>query len=322
MNRILLVDWSNLVHRAYHVTALKGMTIRRCSGFPTNAVAKSATMLANLIRFTEPNRVIFGLDGGSDFRRGFYPEYKALRKPKAPELAQQIPVVESFIRDSGAEYVHQEGQECDDLLMSLATVAKGRAGVEVLIATHDKDYSQVVGDNVTWLIPITGGWKRCDAATVKEDFGVPPSQMDRYLSLVGDVTDNTPGIEGIGPVTAVSLLSGEPDDEQLVDLVANKKNWPRERAATEMALNFRLIRPNLIAGLKPQAGNDLPKVLERLEQRNCLDAASIWSQFAEDFGRDAVVRPKVEAHAPEIPPPAPQVLPPLPRPRQGELTFA
>lgn len=314
-----MVDWDNLVSRAFYATYRGANSpVLNHASFPTNAIATSAKMLRNVISLVKPTRVILALDGGSAYRRGFFPEYKAKRKPKPEYLTQQLPVTYSIVKDAGVEFLHRDGEEGDDLIMTLANRAKGLRGVEVFVASHDKDFSQVVAENIIWLRPETGGWERVDSAGVVAKFGVPPSMMVSYLAMVKDVADNTPGIAGIGPVNAVRLLADSPSFEVLSARVAEEKGWPLERATTELALNHKLIRFHEIAGLATEHGANLDGAIEKLEQLDCMEAVGIWRRIVEDFGGSR--RP---APPPASPSPAAAAAPPVkPKTVQSELTFA
>ncbi len=146
---------------------------------------------------------------GKTFRDEWYPQYKANRTETPPDLARQIPLIHEFVKASGWPLIVREGIEADDVIGTLATQAT-RAGWRTVIGTGDKDMAQLVNDRVVLLNTMTrdtGPVERLDAAGVQAKFGVPPERIVDYLTLVGDSVDNVPGVNKVGPKTAVKWLA-------------------------------------------------------------------------------------------------------------------
>jgi DNA polymerase-1 len=215
--KYLLIDGFNLAYRCFF--AIPGLT--RSDGVPTNALhgwVRSLWMLGDQEK-PDATTVFFDL-GGSDRHIALHAEYKAQRKEMPPELALQIDPLKQLTRLMGFKAVEQSGVESDDLLASEA-VFLAKAGHEVLIVSSDKDFAQLVGNGISIMLPPPSanpkaGWRKLDPAGVTEKFGVPPAQIAEYLALVGDTSDNIPGIPGVGPKTAATWLAKHGSMENII----------------------------------------------------------------------------------------------------------
>jgi DNA polymerase-1 len=261
----VLVDGSSYLFRAYH--ALPPLTNSR--GEPTGAVVGVLNMLRKLIAEYEPEylAVVFDAPGGS-FRNRLYPEYKANRPPMPDELRSQIQPLHDIIRAQGVPLLIREGVEADDVIGTLARRAEA-AGMETLISTGDKDLAQLVDDHTTLINTMSD--TLTDREGVREKFGVTPEQIIDYLALVGDTSDNIPGVPGCGPKTAAKWLAEYGDLENLVahageikgkvgdNLRASLEQLPLARELTTIKLDVALeVGPK---DLKPESP-DLPKLRE------------------------------------------------------------
>jgi DNA polymerase-1 len=250
MSKWLLVDGFNLVYRCFFAVP----ELTRADGFPTNAVHGWVKSLWRLQDQEKPDATLVFFDlGGAQDRLALHPEYKAQRAEMPESLVKQLPFVKAVTRAMGLGGIEQEGVESDDLLASQA-VALARAGHEVLIVSSDKDFAQIVDDRIRIMLPPPSanpqlGWRRLDAAGVVEKFGVPPAQIAEYLALVGDTSDNIPGIAGVGPKTATKWLQ---QFGSLEGVIAHAGELQPERfreavraGADRMRLNLRLTTLNL-----------------------------------------------------------------------------
>ncbi|MGA2016736.1 MAG: 5'-3' exonuclease H3TH domain-containing protein [Opitutaceae bacterium] len=283
MAKWLLVDGFNLAYRCFFAIP----ELARADGFPTNALHGWVKSLWRLEDQEKPERVLVFFDlGGAQDRLALLPEYKAQREEMPDPLAKQIPVIKSLTRAMGLGGVEQDGVESDDLLASYAAALAGR-GHEVLIVSSDKDFAQVVGDRVRIILPPPSanpklGWRLMDAAGVVEKFGVPPSQIADYLALVGDSSDNIPGVPGVGPKTAAKWLGAFGNLEGVI-LAADRIEPERFRAA--VASSAGMLRRNLKVttlnlSLPPPAAEaasaqpgELYRILESMEMRSTLAEA-------------------------------------------------
>jgi DNA polymerase I len=234
MSRWLLIDGFNLVYRCFFATP----ALTRVDGFPTNALHGWVKSIWRLIDQEKPDHTVVFFDlGGSQARLALHPDYKAQRAEMPVELEKQIPPVKALTRALGLAAVEEDGVESDDLLASCA-VARAARGDEVLIVSSDKDFAQP-----------KLGWRLLDVAGVREKFGVPPAKIADYLALIGDSSDNIPGLSGVGPKTAVKWLEQHGDLEGVLaaapGIAPDRFRAPLAEAAERLRLNRRLVTLNL-----------------------------------------------------------------------------
>jgi len=283
MARWLLIDGFNLAYRCFYATP----ALTRADGFPTNALHGWVKSLWRLIDQEKPahTAVFFDL-GGSRERLALHPEYKAQRAEMPEDLARQIDGVKTLTRLLGLAAVEIDGVESDDLLATCA-VRRAEAGDDVLIVSSDKDFAQLVGERIRVLLPPPSaqprlGWRLLDAAGVREKFGVGPERIVDYLALIGDTSDNIPGLNGVGPKTAIKWLERHGDLEGILAAAATVEperfRAPLVESAERLRLNRRLVTLNLTHALPPleQIPADLPGLtafLAEMEMRTTLAEA-------------------------------------------------
>jgi DNA polymerase-1 len=198
---LVLVDASSYLYRAFH--ALPALSTSR--GEPTGALLGVLNMLAKFLKECRPKRIALVFDApGRTFRDDLFAEYKAHRTPMSDDLRLQIEPLLSVLRAQGLPLLRVEGVEADDVIGTLACRA-ARAGQTVLISTGDKDMAQLVDGSITLVNTMSN--TVLDRAGVKAKFDVFPEQIIDYLALVGDSSDNIPGIDKVGPKTAAKLLN-------------------------------------------------------------------------------------------------------------------
>ena len=244
--RWLLVDGFNLVFRSHF--AMERSNLRRQSDqFPTGALHGWMKSLLDLRDGEKPDRcaVFFDL-GGSDRHLAALPEYKAQRDDTPEEIVQQLPEIKRLTALLGFQVFERRGVEADDLIATAVRILSA-SGDECVIVSADKDFGQCVGGPVVQLAPPptanpAAGWRRFDPAAVTEKFGVPPSRIADYLALVGDASDNIPGLKGVGPKTAVKWLTEYGDLEGV--LAATDVLQP-ERFREQVKAEAGRIRGNL-----------------------------------------------------------------------------
>ena len=293
MSKWLLVDGFNLIYRCYF--ALPELT--RADGFPTGALhgwVKSLWKLADQEK-PEATLVFFDLGGAQD-RLALHPEYKANREEMPEALRRQIDPIKELTRAMGHVGVEVEGVESDDLLAAQA-VALAKAQHDVLIVSSDKDFAQIVGDRIKMMLPPPAanpklGWRLLDAPGVVEKFGVPPTQIADYLALVGDTSDNIPGIAGVGPKTASKWLAEWGSLEGVIahaaELKPDRFREPVAQEAEKLRRNLKLTTLNLslatVAAEKtaPRTA-ELLRLLEAYEMRGTLAEAKERYHQAELF---------------------------------------
>jgi len=206
MKTLLLVDGSSYLYRAFHAMP----DLRNHHNEPTGAIYGVLNMLRRLHKdyVCDYSACIFDAKGKT-FRDDIYPEYKANRASMPDDLRTQIAPLHEAIKAMGWPLIMEEGVEADDVIGALAKQAE-REGMHVIISTGDKDISQLVNEHVTVVNTMRDAFRKVDEvldiAGVEKKFGIPPSLMVDYLMLIGDTSDNVPGVEKVGPKTAVKWL--------------------------------------------------------------------------------------------------------------------
>lgn len=200
--KLVLIDGNAILHRAFH--ALPPMTTKR--GEPINAVYGFVSMLLRVIQDLKPTHIIVCFDEKEKtFRHKEFANYQAQRPPTADELLSQFGKTRKFVEAADIPIYSKSGFEADDVI---GTIAQETKMEEVVIVTGDRDQLQLVNDRVKVYMPQGGlsSAKLMGEVEVKEKMGVLPNLIDDYKALVGDPSDNYPGVAGIGPKTATSLL--------------------------------------------------------------------------------------------------------------------
>lgn len=233
MDKIYIVDTSSFIFRAFY--AITNLTTK--SGFPTNALYGFIKMYLKLLNEANPEYIVSVFDAGKkNFRHDLYPEYKANRAKCPDELALQMPYFRDFVKALGIKVLEKEGFEADDIIATITK--KGQAlGFNIEIVTADKDLMQLVNNDVT--IWDTMKDKHYDTEGVKEKFGVYPKDVLNYLALVGDASDNVPGVKGIGPKTVVALLENYESLEAIYENLESVANNKSIRSAKSVSENLR-----------------------------------------------------------------------------------
>jgi DNA polymerase-1 len=200
-NTLLLVDGSSYLYRAFHAMP----DLRNAEGAPTGAIYGMINMLRRLRQDYDAPYIACVFDAkGKTFRDDMYAEYKAHRPSMPEDLARQIEPIHEVVRALGWPILMVEGIEADDVIGTLACEATSR-GMKTIVSTGDKDLAQLVNDQVTLVNTMSN--ETLDHAGVAAKFGVPPAGIVDYLTLVGDAVDNVPGVEKVGPKTAVKWLA-------------------------------------------------------------------------------------------------------------------
>lgn len=203
-NIFLVIDGSAIVHRAYH--AMPSLTTP--DGTPTGAVHGFFSMLLRLLQEIHPSHIAVAFDRPKpNFRKELFKEYQAQRPATDSELSPQFEIIQEILREAKIPVYAMDGFEADDLIGTLTEAAK-KIGDISYVVTGDRDMMQLVNGRTKILMPIKGisEMKLFDTNRVKEQFGVPPSQIVELKALQGDASDNYPGVPGIGPKTAAGLV--------------------------------------------------------------------------------------------------------------------
>jgi len=285
--RILLLDGHSLAYRAFYALPVENFSTT--TGQHTNAVYGFTSMLINMLRDEQPTHICVAFDvSRKTFRSEQYAEYKAGRSKSPDEFKGQISLVKEVLEALRIPTTEIDGWEADDVIATLATQASEQ-GFEVLISSGDRDAFQLVSDDVTVLYPKRGVSEiaRMDPAAVEEKYGVTPQLYPDLAALVGEQSDNLPGVPGVGPKTAAKWLNqfgslndvvdrvneikgkaGESLREHLADVIRNRQinelvrdltldvavddlartPWDRDKVHTLFdSLEFRVLRERLVA---------------------------------------------------------------------------
>ncbi len=203
--KLYLIDGYALIYRSYF--AFIRTPLFNPAGKNSSAVFGFFRALLSITRNYNPGHLAVVFDSAKPtFRHEMFPEYKANREKAPQDLHAQIPVIKEILDAMQISRIEQEGVEADDIIASYAETAR-KSGIRCVIVSGDKDLMQLVGGPVTALLPDkSGGYVEYGPAEVTEKWGIPPAQILDYLSLTGDQSDNVPGVKGIGPKGAVTLL--------------------------------------------------------------------------------------------------------------------
>jgi len=256
MQTLYLVDGSSYFYRAYF--GLRGLATSK--GFPTNAIFVFASMLTKITKQHEAEHLAVVFDApGKTFRDAMYDAYKATRQPMPEDLSKQIPVIKKMPELFAIPSLEVAGVEADDVIGTLAREALSRK-MDVVILTGDKDFMQLVtknkGDKSPGVIlydDMKDRWTGVDQ--VKERWGVGPERVIDILGLMGDATDNIPGVHGIGEKTAAKLIQAHGSIESIYrNLAQVEKRWQpileRDRAGAELSRRLATIKTDVPLGLK------------------------------------------------------------------------
>ncbi|MFY1616667.1 DNA polymerase I [Micromonospora sp. WMMD736] len=205
--RLLLVDGHSMAYRAFFALPVENFSTT--TGQPTNAVYGFTSMLINVLRDEQPTHIVVAFDvSRRSFRTDKYAEYKAGRSETPTDFKGQVSLVKEVLAALQIPVVEKEGYEADDVIATLACQARDQ-GMSVLISSGDRDAFQLVDDQITVLYPRKGvsDLARMDPAAIEAKYGVPPQQYRDLAALVGETSDNLPGIPGVGPKTAAKWIT-------------------------------------------------------------------------------------------------------------------
>ncbi len=205
--RLLLLDGHSLAYRAFFALPVENFSTS--TGQTTNAVYGFTSMLINVLRDEEPTHIGVAFDKSRQtFRLAEYPEYKAKRNKTPDEFKSQLPLIQEVLDALRIRHLEVEGFEADDIIATLTTQALAE-GFEVLVLTGDRDSLQLVTEHSTVLYPMRGvsDLARMTPEAVETKYGVPPHRYPEIAALVGEDSDNLPGVPGVGPKTAAKWIS-------------------------------------------------------------------------------------------------------------------
>jgi DNA polymerase I len=262
--KIYLIDGSAYIYRAFHAIP----HLSNSKGLPTNAAFGVTTMLLKLIKEHQPVYAAIFFDvKGETFRHKLYEQYKANRSAMPDELIQQIPYIKEIVKAFNIPIIEKEGFEADDLIGTYSRIAK-EYGWDIVIVTGDKDFMQLVNDNCVIWDPMKD--KVINRDVIKNEFQIEPEQVIDMFGLAGDSSDNVPGVQGVGPKTAIKLISEFGSIQAIYDAVNEKA----KSLQSKKSLYKNLIESREMAFLS--------RKLVTINQFVDVQESNIGNQFIED----------------------------------------
>lgn len=223
MERVVLVDGNNLLFRSYYATAYSGNMMKNSKGFPTNGLFGFVNMMNKIISDENPSYIMVAFDKGKTFRHEEYKDYKSGRIETPDELKMQFPRAKEILNAMGITYYETDGYEADDIIGTFARIIDEDNNYSGLVVSSDKDLLQLISDDVSVKLLKSKDYIMMTGDTFRETYGIEPIRMIDLKGLMGDVSDNIPGVRGIGEKTALKLLKEYDTIENLYDNIDNVK---------------------------------------------------------------------------------------------------
>lgn len=223
MKKIVLVDGNNLLFRSYYATAYTGNIMRNKDGFPTNGLYGFVNMINKIISEEKPEYMMVAFDIGKTFRHEKYDRYKDGRKETPEDLKLQFPVAKKILTAMGIKYLECAGYEADDIIGTVSLWCEKDPEYEDLIVSSDKDLLQLISDETVVKLLKSKDYIMMDKETFRETYGFDPINMIDLKALMGDSSDNIPGVKGIGEKGAIKLISEYHTIDNLYDNIGNIK---------------------------------------------------------------------------------------------------
>lgn len=207
MKKVVLVDGNNLMFRSYFATLYSGSTLRNKKGFPTNAIYGFVNMINKIISEEKPMYMAVAFDIGKTFRHEKYDYYKGKRDNTPDELKEQFPIAKQILTAMNIKYFELQGYEADDIIGTFSKKCEQDDDFKALIVSSDKDLLQLITDQTEVKLLKTKDYIRMDYKAFYDTYGIEPIKMIDLKALMGDASDNIPGVKGIGEKTALKLLT-------------------------------------------------------------------------------------------------------------------
>ena len=238
MEKVILVDGNNLLFRSYYATAYTGNIMRNSKGFPTNGLFGFINMINKILTEENPKYIVVAFDVGKTFRHEKYQKYKGGRIETPDELKMQFPVAKELLTAMGIKYVEVVGYEADDIIGTFAKMIDDNNNYEGLIVSSDKDLLQLISDDVTVKLLKSKDYIMMDYQTFVDTYGIEPIRMIDLKGLMGDPSDNIPGVKGIGEKTALKLLKEYDTIENLYEHIDELKGAVKTKLESDKKAAF------------------------------------------------------------------------------------
>ena len=229
MKKIILIDGNNFMFRSYYATLYSGSVMRNSKGFVTNALYGFVTMINKIIKEQNPEYMVVAFDIGKNFRHEKYEAYKDGRAKTPDDLKAQMPIARDLLDAMGIKHVELEGYEADDIIGTIASFCDKDPSFDGLIVSSDKDLLQLISPVVKVNLLKTKGSILYDEDTFKKDYGFEPIKIIDLKALMGDSSDNIPGVKGVGEKTAMNLISTYGSLNAVYDNIDNIKGKLKEK---------------------------------------------------------------------------------------------
>ena len=233
MKKIILVDGNNLLFRSYYATAYSGNIMKNSKGFPTNALYGFINMMNKIIKEEEPSYILVAFDKGKTFRHDKYDNYKAGRSEMPDELKVQFPKAKETLEAMGIKYFEIDNYEADDIIGTMAKIVDEEDQFIATIVSSDKDLLQLISDEVTVKLLKSNDHIMMTPDVFRDIYKVDPIHMIDLKALMGDSSDNIPGVKGIGEKTAINLLEKYGTIENLYNNLDSISGKTREKLETD-----------------------------------------------------------------------------------------
>lgn len=233
MKKIIMVDGNNLLFRSYYATAYTGNYMRNSKGFPTNGLLGFANMINKIINEEKPEYMIVAFDKGKTFRHEKYDFYKGGRSETPLELKQQFPKAKEMLEAMGIKYYEIDNYEADDIIGTFAKYCDEDDDYDGTIISSDKDLLQLISDHVDIKLLKQKDYIRYNLESFRNDYGIEPINIIDLKALMGDSSDNIPGVKGIGEKTALKLLHEYKTLDNLYKNIENIKGSVKNKLETD-----------------------------------------------------------------------------------------
>ena len=235
MKKVVLVDGNNLLFRSYYATAYTGTIMRNSKGFPTNALYGFVGMINKIVTEESPEYMVVAFDIGKNFRKEKYDFYKDGRSATPDDLKIQMPIAREILNAMGIAYRELAPYEADDIIGTIAKYAEEDKDYYSLIVSSDKDLLQLISFETEVKLLKQSGFIKYDKNTFKIDYGIDPIKIIDLKSLMGDSSDNIPGVKGIGEKTALKLLQEYDSLDGIYENIDNIKGKTKEKLLEDKA---------------------------------------------------------------------------------------
>lgn len=229
MKKVILIDGNNLVFRSYYATAYRGSILRNSKGFPTNALFGFINMLNKIINEENPEYMMIAFDKGKTFRHKKYEGYKDGRKEIPQELKDQLPVAKGIAKAMGISCFEIDNYEADDIIGTFANEVDNQNDYYSVIISSDKDLLQLITDKNEVKLLKSNDYIRMNKETFIENYGFTPEKIVDLKGIMGDASDNIPGVKGIGEKGAMTLIQKYGTVEEIYKNIEEIKGRTREK---------------------------------------------------------------------------------------------